>query len=148
MQEITIREANARDMDEIMEILIAVFTGEQKIPAELNPISEEKNPQWWCAVSDAVIVGVVAGWQEDGETHWGRFAIRPEYRGLHIGTKLAKHSLNELFAQGAENICLGARDATVKIICAMGGKVTGEGFPFYEGTVTPMVFSKSAFSHK
>ena len=44
-----------------------------------------------------------------------------------------------------QEIHMTARDTTVKIVCDMGGEITGESYPFYGGNVTPVVLKKENF---
>ena len=150
MSELVIRKANLTDMGEIEKLLVAVFAGEQGFPADDVACLDGTNHQWWCAAldgesADGQIVGAVASWETDGETHWGRFAVNPRWRGQHIGTRLAAQSFHDLFSQGVEVIHMTAREQTVKIVCGMGGKVTGAAEPFFKGTVTPVVIEKGEF---
>ena len=145
MDNLILRKAYIKDMEEILQLQIDVFEGEQRIPSELIPLPEEKSPQWWCALIGTTIVGAVAAWKEENQIHWGRFATRQNYRGLHIGTKLARYSLEDLFSQQIEEIYMDARDATVKIICNMGGRIFGKPIEFYDGTVTPIVLEEKEF---
>ncbi|MDF2567861.1 MAG: transcriptional regulator, MarR family, partial [Oscillospiraceae bacterium] len=91
------------------------------------------------------IVGAVAAWKDNDQVHWGRFATKQNYRGLHIGTRLAQFSLDDLFSQRIEEIYMDARDITVKIICDMGGEIIGKPTKFYDGTVTPVVLRKKDY---
>ncbi len=145
MDNLILRKAYIKDMEEILQLQIDVFEGEQRIPSELIPLPEEKSPLWWCALIGTTIVGAVAAWKEENQIHWGRFATRQNYRGLHIGTKLARYSLEDLFSQQIEEIYMDARDATVKIICNMGGEIIGKPIEFYDGTVTPIVLIEKEF---
>lgn len=70
--------------------------------------------------------------------HWRRFVVLPSLRGQKIGPKLARYSFEDLFEQNVDEIHMTARDTTVKIVCDMGGKITGEPQSFYEGNVTPV----------
>jgi predicted GNAT family N-acyltransferase len=145
MDDLILRKATILDMDDIIQLQLDVFEGEQKIPAQMIPISEDKSPQWWCALLGTSIVGAVASWKVSDQVHWGRFATKQNYRGLHIGTKLARFSLEDLFSQGMDEIFIDARDATVKIICGMGGIIIGNPTKFYDGTVTPVILSKKDY---
>ena len=145
MNEYILRTALPSDMADILVLQLAVFVGEQKIPADDVPLSEERLPTWWCAEVDGQLAAAVAAWEEDGVTHWGRFAVQPHLRGRHIGTALARRSLEDLFAGGADTIHLTARESTVRIFLKLGGIVTGEPEPFFEGTVTPLVLRKADY---
>ncbi len=145
MDNLILRKAGLRDMEDVMQLQIDVFEGEQRIPSKLIPLPEDKSPRWWCALIGTTLVGAVAAWNENSQIHWGRFATRQNYRGLHIGTKLAQYSLEDLFSQQTEEIYMDARDATVKIICNMGGKIAGEPIVFYDGTITPIVLYEKEF---
>jgi ribosomal protein S18 acetylase RimI-like enzyme len=94
---------------------------------------------------NGAIAAAVASWEEHGRTHWGRFAVQPALRGKHIGTALARHSVEDLFSRGAPEIHLTARESTVHIFCKMGGEITGEPVPFFEGTVTPVILRKESY---
>lgn len=135
---IQVRRARPEDMEAIMKLQVATFTGEQAIPEALIDLREDQNPQWWAAFRGTELMGAVASWQENGEQHAGRFAVTPESRGLGIGKELARKAFDDLFSQGLREIHMEARDTTVHIVEAMGGEVTGPAFDFYVGTVTPM----------
>ena len=137
MDEIVLRKADPFEMEEIIRFETAVFTGEQGIPAELIG-----------AVLGARVVGTVASYEENGVVHMGRFAVRSEHRGQRIGPKLVKYAMEDLFAQGVQEIHMEARDVTVKILLALGGEVTGEPFLFYGDMVTPMVMRRERFGER
>lgn len=139
-----IREVSDADSDDVWRVLVEVFAGEQGIPAAWNGVSAERKPQWWCAELDDAVVGVAAAWSEAGQVHWGRYAVRREFRGLRIGTELARHSFDCLFSQGVDQIHIDARDTTVRIIRGMGGSVVGPAVSFF-GTVIPMVLTRADY---
>ena len=142
--DISIRPAEAGDMAAVEAMQRAVFGGEQDIPPELLPPPE--GARWWCAVSpEGELLGTAAAWTEGGETHWGRFAVDPGLRGRGLGTRLARASLDDLFASGTETVHAEAREATVRILCRLGARVTGEPVPFYRGTVTPVALTRAAY---
>ena len=145
MNEYILRTALPSDMDDILALQLAVFAGEQKIPAEDVPLSGSLHPHWWCAELDGQLAAAVAAWEEDGVMHWGRFAVQPHLRGQHIGTALARRSLDDLFRDGTEVIHLTARESTVRIFRKLGGTVTGDPIPFFEGTVTPLILRKADY---
>lgn len=145
MQEVIIREATRADLDAIAKLQVNVFTGEQEIPETMIEVIGEGATQWWCATIDSLVIGAVAAWSENGQIHLGRYAVNRNYRGRHIGTALAKYSLDALFSQGVPELYMEARDAAVKIICGMGGTIIGNPVPFYKGNVTPVVISRENF---
>lgn len=145
MNEYILRPAIPSDMDGILALQLAVFSGEQKIPPEDIPLSDSLQPRWWCAERDGQLAAAVAAWKEDGVVHWGRFAVQSHLRGQHIGTALARRSLEDLFRDGAEVIHLTARESTVRIFRKLGGIVTGEPIPFFESTVTPLILRKTDY---
>ncbi|MGO1043786.1 GNAT family N-acetyltransferase [Clostridioides difficile] len=142
MKKIIFRKATADDMLDINKLELDVFSVEQKIPKDIIPISQDKNPSWWCTTINDVIIGAVASWYENRQVHWGRFAIRKDFRSQHIGTELARFSIDDLFSQDIDEIFMEARDTTVKIICNLGGMVTGKAEDFYNETVTPVTLQK------
>ena len=64
---------------------------------------------------------------------------------MSIGKKLAKYSFDDLFNGGAEKIYMDARDATVHIVCEMGGETVGKPYKFYKGNVTPVILKKEKY---
>ena len=109
---------------------------------------QNKTPTWYCAELNGIPAGTVAVWQEGSETHWGRFAVQPDLRGRGIGKALVRYSLEQSFSRGIDRICMEAREATVHIICKMGGRITGEAVPFFVGTVTPVEISAADFAKR
>lgn len=139
------RRATAEEMPRIIALQADVFSGEQGIPRGDVDTFVEKNPICWCAESEGKIYGAVAAWHQDGEMHWGRFVVFPAARGHHIGTRLARCSFDDIFSDGTEKLIIDARDATVKIVCSMGGKIAGEAYKFYDGNVTPVILRKQDY---
>ena len=136
---VSFRRANADDLLKITSLITTVFAGEQKIPAELIPVTEDLQPQWWCAEADGEIVGCVVMYKEQNEYHMGRFAVRPDLRGQHLGSRLIRYAIDDASAAGVLEIICEARDITVHILEAIGAEATGNPTPFYEGNVTPMI---------
>ena len=66
----------------------------------------------------------------------------PENRGCHLGTMLLQSAVREIFSSGIEEIYCEARDTTVHIVEKLGGKITGDPVPFYDGNVTPMILKR------
>ncbi|KLU59411.1 MarR family protein [Peptococcaceae bacterium CEB3] len=128
-----------------IELLLRVFCSEQNIPSELIPIEDNLHPLWWCARVGEDILGVVVSWMDNSAWHWGRFAVERGVRGLGIGKQLATHSLQDAFSQGAHEIFIEARDATVYIIGSLGGRVIGDPIDFFGEPVTPMLLERDAF---
>ncbi len=132
-----IRRALPGEMEEILSLVCVTFE-EQGIPRELDHIPDALAPVWWCARDQDRLVGSIASYTEEGKTHLGRFAVRPEYRGRGVGTRLLRFAAEELFSRGVERIYTESRPATVRILLKMGGRITGETFPFYKGVCTPV----------
>ena len=145
MERVIFRRAREDELPQIMALQMDVFHGEQEIPAADVARFTENDPVCWCAVADGRICGCAAAWKEGDEVHWGRFIVIPALRGQRIGTELARHSFDDLFRSGAEKLHMEARDAAARIICAMGGEITGEPRSFYRGNVTPVVLEKKNF---
>ena len=147
MDNLIFRQATKDEIPRILAMQEDVFHGEQGIPAGDIDTFLAKKPICWCAESkvDGKIYAATAAWQEKNEIHWGRFVVYPAARGKHIGTELAKVSFNDLFDMGIDRIYMDARDATVKIVCSMGGHVVGESYNFYKGNVTPVMLEKKDY---
>lgn len=140
-----IRRAEAADMRPIMELVDEVFWKEQGIPRSLNPIPPEKRPQWWCVREGAEIVGTLAAYWEDGACRLGRLTVAPLRRRRRLGEGLLRFALGDLFAQDVPQISMEARPVTVGILQKLGAEAVGEPFPFYRGTVTPLLLTREAF---
>lgn len=145
MAGIIYRKAEPDEMETIMTLVVRTFTGEQEIPFELNFIPKEKEPQWFCAEEDNQIIGVIAFFREKDGWHGGRFALEPACRNRHIGTELVIHAFQKMFDSGVHEIMMEGRPATVHILTKLGAEVTGEEFPFYKSTCTPMRMARESF---
>lgn len=132
-------------LKDVIKLATEVFTYEQSIPEELVPIKEDLKPTWWCAKIGEDIIGIAASWIEEGEWHWGRFAVDKRFRGLGVGKKIAIFSINETYNLGAEKIFIEAKDITVKILEQFGCDVIGETVEFYGEPVTPIIIERSSF---
>lgn len=145
MEGMIFRRARQEELPRILRMQTDVFSGEQGIPCDDIDTFLQKKPLCWCAEQNGKIYAAAAAWYENGQLHWGRFVVFPLMRGRHIGTKLARCCFDDLFLQGAETIYMDARDATVKIVCAMGGETTGKPHSFYKGNVTPVMLQKQNY---
>ena len=142
---IVCRHASDEEMNSIMALVIRTFNGEQDIPADMNYLPPDKQPQWFCAEDGGKLIGTIAFFKEDDGWHAGRFALEPACRGRHIGTRLASYAFSEMFDRGVEEIVMEARPTTVHILTKLGAHATGEPFPFYSSTCTPMRMKREDF---
>ena len=143
--EIIYRRAQKQEYTHIISMQSHVFHIEQGIPEDDVTEFLERNPICWCAELDGEIIGTAIAWKEHGIMHWGRFVVIPTLRGHRIGPALARYSFEDLFNHGTTEIHMTARDTTVKIVCDMGGEVTGEPISFYNGNVTPVVLKRENY---
>ena len=139
------RRARFTELEKIIALQSNIFHTEQGIPEDDVNEFLSRNPICWCAEQDGEICGTAIAWKADGIVHWGRFVVIPSMRGRKIGPKLARYSFEDLFEQGVEEIYMTARDTTVKIVCNMGGEITGKPVPFYDGKVTPVVLKRENY---
>lgn len=140
-----IRKGGPADEMQIMALLGRVFEGEQGIPRALNAIPGDRMPQWWCLEEEGTILGSVALFREEGAWHMGRFAIDPALRGQHWGTRLLEAALSDVFQQDIHEVSMEVRDTTAHILKQFGAEVTGAPFAFYQGQVTPMKLTRTAY---
>ncbi len=145
MGNLVFRRAREEELEIILDLQVQVFTGEQGIPASMIEEFPKDDAQWRCALLDNKIVGAIASWKEEGKTHIGRFVVEPGHRGKHIGTKLIRHTFEDLFSKGENEFYMEAREITVKILVPMGAEIVGKPTEFYEGTVTPMILKKENY---
>ena len=132
-------------MEAVMALNIATFTGEQGIPADMIAIPETQRPRWWCVFLGDRLVGTVAGYYDGDDFHMGRFAVDPALRGHRIGKQLVEYAFTDAFASGIERVDMECRDVTVRILLAMGARISGESFEFFGAQVTPMVMLKQDY---
>ena len=142
---IVYRHASDEEMNSIMDLVIRTFAGEQDIPADMNYLPLEKQPHWFCAEDAGKLIGTIAFFKEDDGWHAGRFALEPAYRGQHIGTRLVSYSFSEMFSKGIGEIIMEGRPTSVHILTKLGAQVTGQPFPFYKSTCTPMRMKREDF---
>ena len=140
-----LRNASVEDMGSIMDLVIRTFAGEQDIPADMNYLPLDKQPHWFCAEDAGKLIGTIAFFKEDDGWHAGRFALEPSYRGQHIGTRLVSYSFSEMFNKGIKEIIMEGRPTSVHILTKLGAQVTGQPFPFYRSTCTPMRMMREDF---
>ena len=146
MENIIFRRALPSEIPQIIAMQSDIFQNEQGIPGDDIEAFLKKDPICWCAESEGRLLAATGAWKEDGEVHWGRVVVIPAARRQHIGTKLARLSFQELFDAGVKEIHMHARDTTVKLVCAMGGKAVGEPHEFYGANVTPVLLTKDDFN--
>ena len=139
------RRAAPDEIETIMSLVVRTFAGEQGIPEEMNYLPADKDPRWYCAAEDGRIIGTVAFFRERDEWHAGRFALEPLYRGKHIGTGLVSYAFRDVFDSGIREVVMEGRPATVHILTKLGAEITGEEFPFYSSTCTPMIITCEKF---
>ena len=142
---IVCRHASDEEMNSVMALVIRTFNGEQDIPADMNYLPPDKQPQWFCAEDEGKLIGTIAFFKEGDGWHAGRFALEPSCRGRHIGTRLASYAFSEMFDRGVEEIVMEARPTTVHILTKLGAQATGDPFPFYSSTCTPMRIKREDF---
>lgn len=147
METIIYRGAFDADIPQILDLQTRIFNGEQGIPAGEVGEFLAKKPMLWCALKDGAVVSAVAAWEEEKVLHWGRFVTEQAYRGKYIGTRIAQLSFDELFSKGYGEVYMEAREATVRMVCKMGGQIVGEPVPFYEGTITPVILRREDYHH-
>jgi len=141
---VVFRRALPEEHPRLISMAVEIFSGEQEIPAELiGQFAGE--PVFWCAEEDGRPCAAVAAWQENGETHMGRFIVDPALRGRHIGSRLVRFAFRDVFDHGAEQIRMDCRDITVRIVSALGARITGDAQPFYLGNTTPMTLTRADF---
>ena len=118
---------------------------EQDIPAELLVFAPGQNPVWYAGYEDGELVGAIATFEENGETHLGRFTVAHKFQGRHMGTEIMLSAIEGAFASGVEKLVGEARDTSIHILCKHGGRTTGETYTFYIGNATPFEICKKDY---
>ena len=145
MEHLIFRRATSSELPRIIKMQSDIFHREYGLPDEDIDAFLAQDPVCWCVEMDGNICGAAAAWNERGQTHWGRFALSPSIRGMHIGTRLARFSFCDLFQMDVDQIYMTALDVTVNIVCGMGGQVIGESFDFFGNKITPVILEKKNF---
>lgn len=145
MEIIRIEELTPEFENAVYPLIEKIFHKEQNIPKDLIPLAYRKQ-RWWCIEENNKILGVVAIWKKGSQWHWGRLAVHQDHRGLGLGKKLIKKSLDDLFQMGIDNVKIDARALTVKMILQKGGEITGEKDDFFGMSITPMKINKKSYS--
>ena len=140
-----IRQTTNEETRKAKSIACEIFFEEQAIPKELTPVPDELSPVWWGAFSENELIGTIAEYKENGKQHIGRLTVKKEFRGQRIATMLVTHVLSELFIREVDKVLLDAREATKRIILSLGGEVTGEKYPFFNSTCTPVRITREQF---
>lgn len=142
---VVFEKARQEDLKRVEELHHQGFHVEQGIPEQSIGDFLVREPTIWVARCGGQVAGTIASWREDGVTHLGRLVTDPAFRRMGIGTGLIGTALAELFERGTEEVFSEARDISVKILCAMGGKTVGESRPFFVGSITPVLVRREDF---
>lgn len=131
----TVRKPLPEELPAIIKQTEDIFA-EQGIPAEILPLYPEQNPVWYAGYEEGELVGAIATFQENGETHLGRFTVSHKFQGRHMGTEIMLYAVEDAFASGVEKLVGDARDTSIHILCKHGGRTTSEPHQFYIGNAT------------
>ena len=86
--ELILRPAEAKDVESIAEIEKICFATPWTADAVYKEITSNPLAHYVIAEIDGVVTGYVGFWQILDEGHITNVAVRPEYRGNHIGSAL------------------------------------------------------------
>ena len=86
--ELILRPAEAKDVESIAEIEKICFATPWTADAVYKEITSNPIAHYVIAEIDGVVTGYVGFWQILDEGHITNVAVRPEYRGNHIGSAL------------------------------------------------------------
>ncbi len=139
------RRAKPSEYDALGELAGEIFSTEQGIPKELTPLAKERRPLWWVIEQDGNILGCVAAFEEDGRQHMGRFVILPEYRDRHLGSRLVRFAIDDLFSTGVTETFMEVRETTAHILKKLGAKETGDPFDLFGTPCLPMSLSRDDY---
>ena len=139
-----LRKPLPEEMPAILEQTVSIFA-EQEIPDEILDFRPGQNPVWYAGYEDGELVGAIATFEEDGETHLGRFTVGHKFQGRHMGTEIMLYAIEQAFASGVEKLVGDARDASIHILCRHGGRTTGEPRPFDIGNATTFELCKKDY---
>ena len=138
MNPFSISMLSAHDRESALQLMEEVFAVEQGIPKHLLPVTAA-NQMGFGLWSNGLLVGIAIAWEESDGWHWGRFALRTEFRGMGWGSKLAVYSFREIFKEGIPQLHITARDQAVPLLKKLGANTVAPAFDFYGAPVTPMV---------
>ena len=156
LEGVVFRRGSEEDLPQIMDLEVAVFSGEQEIPESDVRGAQTDRTMWWVAACGSRIIGAAAAWEEaregltDGRkaVHGARFIMDPAWRGCGLGARMSLYMLREIFRMGYDMVYMENRDVTVHIVEKYGAVRCGEPYPFYVGMVTPMILTREAFEQE
>lgn len=88
LKELVIRPAEPKDVDDIAEMETICFAHPWSRDSIMQEITSNEMAHYIVAVMDGRVIGYVGVWQILDEGHITNVAVRPEYRGNHIGSTL------------------------------------------------------------
>lgn len=88
LKELVIRPAEPKDVDDIAEMETICFAHPWSRDSIMQEITSNEMAHYIVAVMDGRVIGYVGAWQILDEGHITNVAVRPEYRGNHIGSTL------------------------------------------------------------
>lgn len=144
MEELIVLKASGEECKVAEDFFSDIFFKEQSIPKSISFISADLRPVYWVIYISGEISAAAATWYENENLHFGRFAVKKEYRSKGIGRILIENVFKAVF-EVSDIIYAEARADVTGMILKMGGEVTGKTTHFFDGTITPLILKKDCF---
>lgn len=108
-EEVIIRRADAGDIDSIAELEALCFSDPWSREAVASEFSGRNPSLYFAAELSGRVIGYAGVWTVPPEAYITNVAVHPDFRRLHIGSKIIERLIAECCAAGAPEITLEVR---------------------------------------
>jgi ribosomal-protein-alanine N-acetyltransferase len=116
MGQLEIRRMSERDIDEVWQIELDLFTMPWSRPSFLYEVSDSRNSYPVVGLEAGSIVGYAIAWFVADELHIGNVAVAKTWQGRGVGKQLLEHLLKEASHREVGYATLEVRVSNVKAI--------------------------------
>jgi ribosomal-protein-alanine N-acetyltransferase len=116
MDPFEIRRMSERDIEEVWQIELDLFTMPWSRPSFLYEVSDSRNSYPVVGIEDGSVVGYAIAWFVAAELHIGNIAVTKARQGRGIGKRLLEHLLEEASHRSVDCATLEVRVSNVKAI--------------------------------
>ena len=116
MELLEIRKMSERDIDEVWQIELDLFTMPWSRPSFLYEVSDSRNSYPVVGVQDGSVVAYAIVWFVGDELHIGNIAVTKALQGRGMGKRLLEYLLEEASNREVEYVTLEVRVSNVRAI--------------------------------
>ena len=119
---------NQKEFAEVLSLRYEVFVYEQGVPAEIEHDKADETAVHVQAVQENTTVGCGRLEINSEQAKIGRMAVKKEYRGQRIGSKICRYLIELALARGCSEIILHAQVTAKSFYEKLGFQAKGEVF--------------------